>query len=240
VIIADGAVTTAKIDNLAVTNGKIRDGAVTNAKIGSSAVTGNKIADGAITQAKLAPGAGGTPADGSITYAKLAINTPQQVIARINASAPISYSALAGPGSPGYNISVSIGNTASTVARGNHTHPGNNQPPSSSLRFKKDITDYEVDGTKLLNLQTKIFKYKATHRDQQVGETNNRPWVLGLIAEEVLEAGIEEVVGYDKDGLPASLRYDLLTIYTIDLLKRHENEIQSLKEEIERLKGNND
>jgi hypothetical protein len=64
--------------------------------------------------------------------------------------------------------------------------------------------------------------------------------VLGLIAEEVLEAGIEEVIGYDKEGLPASLRYDLLSIYVIDLLKRHQNEIQSLKEEIERLKENND
>jgi hypothetical protein len=133
-------------------------------------------------------------------------------------------------------LDLNRGTNAGQIPFGNHTHPGNNQPPSSSIRFKKDIADYEVDGTKLLNLQAKTFKYKAGHRDQQYGSTYNRPWVLGFMAEEVLEAGIEEVIWYDNEGLPASLRYDLLSVYVVDLLKKHQNEIDSLKEEIQRLK----
>jgi hypothetical protein len=133
-------------------------------------------------------------------------------------------------------LDLTRGNTSGAVPFGNHSHPANNQPPSSSIRFKKDIADYEVDGTKLLNLQAKTFKYKAGHREHQSGENYKRPWVLGFMAEEVLEAGIEEVIWYDNEGLPASLRYDLLSVYVVDLLKKHQNEIDSLKEEIQRLK----
>jgi hypothetical protein len=232
VIIEDLAVTRAKLANSAVGTSKIGELQVTTSKIANLAVTAAKIADGTITSAKLAPGVGGGGYD--------PVTTPQDILGRISGLGVIGYSTKIGPGSPGYNISISIGNIANSVARGNHTHPANNQPPSSSIRFKKDITDYEVDGTKLLNLQAKTFKYRAGHRDQQYGDTYNRPWVLGFMAEEVLEAGIEEVIWYDNEGLPASLRYDLLSVYVVDLLKKHQNEIQSLKEEIQRLKENND
>ena len=55
--IADGAVTTAKLDTDAVTTPKILDGAVTTAKLDTDAVTTPKILDGAVTTAKLDTGA---------------------------------------------------------------------------------------------------------------------------------------------------------------------------------------
>lgn len=55
--LADGAVTTAKLGALAVTEGKIYDGSVTAGKIGASAVETAKINDGAVTTAKLAAAA---------------------------------------------------------------------------------------------------------------------------------------------------------------------------------------
>lgn len=69
--VADGAITTAKLDKTpgaeAVTEDCIRDGAVTEDKIADGAVTAAKIAEGTFTGAVLE--------DGSITLAKMAANS---------------------------------------------------------------------------------------------------------------------------------------------------------------------
>lgn len=51
--IADGAVTTAKLGDASVTNSKLADGSVSNAKIVNGAVSTDKVQDGAITSAKM-------------------------------------------------------------------------------------------------------------------------------------------------------------------------------------------
>jgi hypothetical protein len=55
-MIIDGAVGTAKIDNLSVTEAKINTSAVTAGKIATDAVTTAKIQDGAVTSAKILDG----------------------------------------------------------------------------------------------------------------------------------------------------------------------------------------
>ena len=59
-ILADGAVTEAKLYDSAVSTAKLRDLAVTTAKIANNAVTTAKIADNAITEAKMADDAVGS------------------------------------------------------------------------------------------------------------------------------------------------------------------------------------
>ena len=51
--LADGAVTTSKIDNAAVTDDKLADSAVTTSKIDNAAVTDDKLADSAVTTSKI-------------------------------------------------------------------------------------------------------------------------------------------------------------------------------------------
>jgi hypothetical protein len=243
--IVDNSIGQLNIGPNAIGRGEIIDGEVTNAKLA-----------GGITQNKFASSVSFPPANNSVTTAKIedrAVTGPKiadgavssRLVSSISAAlitqsgmTPVSAGTIsvASRGSGLAFLDLNRGNTSGQIPFGNHTHPDNNEPPSSSIRFKKDIADYEVDGTKLLNLQAKTFKYKAAHRSQQYGSTYNRPWVLGFMAEEVLEAGIEEVIWYDNEGLPASLRYDLLSVYVVDLLKKHQNEIDSLKEEIQRLK----
>ena len=71
--IGSGAVTTAKLGASAVETAKIKDGAVTKDKIGTGAVEKEKVADGAITAAKIGASAVETAKvkDGAVTAAKL-------------------------------------------------------------------------------------------------------------------------------------------------------------------------
>jgi hypothetical protein len=106
------------------------------------------------------------------------------------------------------------------------------------MRFKTLVEEYDPsDVEKILKLRPVKYKYKAHYRELQHGDENShRPWMLGYFAEEAIDAGVEEVIGYNSEGVASSLRYDLLTVMAIELLKKHQSEIQSLKEEIQRLK----
>ena len=75
--LAAGAVTSAKIADDAVTTAKLAAGAVANDNLANSAVTSAKIADDAVTSAKLAAGAVDTNAlaAGAVTSAKIADGT---------------------------------------------------------------------------------------------------------------------------------------------------------------------
>jgi hypothetical protein len=76
--VSDGAITTPKIANLAVTTEKLSDGAVTTSKIGDLQVTTEKIADGAVVNTKIADGTidlSRKALDGSLTNAKIADGT---------------------------------------------------------------------------------------------------------------------------------------------------------------------
>lgn len=72
--IGSGAVTAAKLGASAVETAKIKDGAVTKDKIGANAVETEKVADGAITAAKLGASAVETDKikDGAVTKTKIA------------------------------------------------------------------------------------------------------------------------------------------------------------------------
>jgi hypothetical protein len=59
--------------------------------------------------------------------------------------------------------------------------------------------------------------------------------MYGYIAEEVLETGIEEIVGYDENKEPNSLNYGLLSTLVLELVKEQQKEIDSLKEELRQL-----
>jgi hypothetical protein len=105
---------------------------------------------------------------------------------------------------------------------------------TSSKRFKEEISDYEIDPKKILQLKLKRYKYKDLVRDDQ--NTLNREWMYGYIAEEVLDTGVEEIVAYNEKQEPIALNYALLSTLVVELLKTQQAEIDFLKEEVQRLK----
>jgi hypothetical protein len=114
------------------------------------------------------------------------------------------------------------------------TLSGNTLSNTSTLKAKKDIQDHLIDTKKILTLKLKKYKYKNEYRTLQ--DNLNREWMYGYIAEEVQEAGLEEILGYDSNGEVASLQYGTLVTLAIELIKEQQNDIDLLKEEIQRLK----
>jgi hypothetical protein len=106
---------------------------------------------------------------------------------------------------------------------------------TSTIRFKKDVSNYKLNDPKnILNLKMKRYKYKNSKRGYH--DSTNREWMYGYIAEDLQELGVEEVLSYDKDGLPDGIDYGAFSMLVLELAKVRQIEIDSIKEEIKRLK----
>lgn len=106
---------------------------------------------------------------------------------------------------------------------------------SSSKRYKnhvKDMTDRDAE--KLLDIHVVWFKYKdgyLSQTDHMCGKE-----IPGFYAEELNDV-IPDVVQYDKDGKPEDWNYRAMIPYMVQLLKKQNEEIKELKNEVNKLKG---
>jgi hypothetical protein len=226
--ISPDAVGASELDNSAVTTPKMADSAVTTAKIGNLQVTGAKIANG------------------TIDFAKMNATAPGEIVERGLISGSGLTSSAAGNGR---RLDINFGTGSGQAARGNHGHTlqinaalsGANRhihsgnAIGSSVSVKKNITPYSPQNIKnLLNLEPKQYKYKRSNRGYQ--ETANREWMHGYLLEELVALGFSEPVSYDKKGRPEKLDYGLMSMLVLELVKVQQTEIDSLKEEVTRLK----
>jgi hypothetical protein len=239
-----GAVGTSTLQNGAVTRSKIGSGQVGTAQIENRAVTGLKIAEGTVATANINEG------------------TMQGIARRVDGGAGITR----GFTSRGVVVSAAFGVGSQSVARGNHTHgtggastwvrvvfpvgPAGGydlalrghthtvNATSSSVKYKKNITRYSLENPqKLLELSLVKYKYKNSKRFNH--EIAGREWIYGYLAEEVRDLGLGEVVTFDRDGDVDGIQYDMLSIYVIELLKQQQGQIESLQEELRRLRSDN-
>jgi len=231
----------------AITTNKIQTGAVTNAKIDTvdgSKVTGisNLLTTGTVSGIGISRTftTSGSFRSLDITINagtgsnQLAIGNHTHAAGAVGAhthSATLTLSSL----------SISGGAHSHVGQTGSHTH---GFTPSgavtvgavtSTLKLKKDISDFAItDPKNILNLKMKRYKYKNSVRGIQ--NRYNREWMYGYIAEEVQDLGVEQILAYDKNGDPDGIDYGLLSTLILELVKVQQTEIDSLKEEIQRLK----
>jgi hypothetical protein len=95
----------------------------------------------------------------------------------------------------------------------------------SSARYKTDIRHLDDDFYKILKVDPKYFTYKRTGQK-----------AIGYIAEDFDALGLKHLVGYNKDGLPDTISYDKLAIYTIEVLKDHQVYLERLKKLLQEAK----
>ncbi len=92
----------------------------------------------------------------------------------------------------------------------------------SSRRFKEQITDMGDSSSKLLQLRPVTFLYKPEYDD------GSHALQYGLIAEEVAEL-YPDMVGYDKDGQPSSVKYQSLTPMLLNEVQKLEDRVAALE-----------
>lgn len=97
---------------------------------------------------------------------------------------------------------------------------------TSSKRFKNNISTYSRQWENILNLKPKSFNYK---------ESGSRD--IGYIAEDVDALGMKDLVIYDKQGKPFSLKYSQLSIYIIEIIKKQQTKLIDLENRIKILEG---
>ncbi len=96
---------------------------------------------------------------------------------------------------------------------------------TSSARFKRDIDDLEGVSDRLLALRPVSFRYKDEIVEPEEGEN---PLEFGLIAEEVAEV-FPELVIYDDEGRPYTVRYHLLTPLLLAEIQRQGKALRRLE-----------
>jgi len=89
---------------------------------------------------------------------------------------------------------------------------------SSSRKTKEDIQPLKDDFYKILKAEPKSFISKSSGTRQ-----------IGYIAEEFDKLGLNNLVFYDKNNEPFSLKYDKITLYLLEILKDHQAIIDKLK-----------
>jgi hypothetical protein len=95
---------------------------------------------------------------------------------------------------------------------------------SSSEKYKDDIQPLQENFHKILKAQPKSFIDKVS------GERN-----VGYIAEEFEELGLNNLVIY-KNGQPDALKYELVSLYLLEVVKENTRTAERLKAENELLK----
>ena len=96
----------------------------------------------------------------------------------------------------------------------------------SSRRFKDQIVDMGDSTSKLLQLRPVTFFYKPQYDD------GSHALQFGLIAEEVAKV-YPEMVAYDKDGQPYTVKYQMLTPMLLNELQKQHTVVAAQQDELQ-------
>lgn len=105
----------------------------------------------------------------------------------------------------------------------------------SSLRFKQNVEPLSIDYRTVLAIKPVTFKFKE--EVAAVGE-ENAEIEIGIIAEQADEVGFSILTTRGSDGLIDGFRYEKLPVYLLEVCRRQEEAIDSLKERVAVLEAN--
>ena len=242
-VVADGSITANKIANGAVNSDKLATGAVITDKIANSAVDVNKIANGNVTNVKLASDIdAGKLASGTVNIDRIPTipssklgtgnwNMGVATLTTVNVTA--SGVVSAGDFSSGGTLTANGGITSTAVY--NQTNTGRAMfvsatgvfgIGSSSERFKENIVDAVIDVDAVKQIQVRNFTYKPDFDNDQSVQ-------VGVIAEELVELGLEQFVFFDDEGRADGVAYEKLALALIPVIREQDARISAIESRLE-------
>lgn len=104
----------------------------------------------------------------------------------------------------------------------------------SARRFKKEIHDHDYTVDDLLGIQVRSYRLKAA----VFGEGwEDAPVEVGVIAEELIDAGLSEFVHFDANGEPETVHYERLALVAIGALQELAGTVATITARLEALEA---
>lgn len=100
---------------------------------------------------------------------------------------------------------------------------------ASTRRVKEQITPYYFNEEAILSIKPYRFKYKQSVSD-------DKDWKYGFMAEDINNAGLPEMCGFDENGAPDYVAYERMCVAQQQIIKTMWDKIKILEEKIEKLK----
>jgi hypothetical protein len=101
---------------------------------------------------------------------------------------------------------------------------------TSTIRNKKDISDYIFDTEAVLAIKPVRFKYKDEMFSSE--EDANKNWQYGFIAEQAYDAGLSEMLGFDDEGLPDYFSYERMCVAQQQVIRELWEKVKTLEEQV--------
>jgi Marseilleviridae peptidase len=119
--------------------------------------------------------------------------------------------------------------TAAGAAVQYNAATGQMGPVASSIRFKDNVTDIEVDSTKIFQIRPVSYSL--------IGDTSSSPRrEFGFLAEDVIEV-LPELAPTDAKGQPMSVNYDRFVVLIIEELRKLREDFDRLEHVVTRTNG---
>jgi hypothetical protein len=127
---------------------------------------------------------------------------------------------------PVYNTTISGGRTVLINSAGTFG------AIVSSERYKENIRIYNDAENKILNVNPVFFDFKkeVVEADTTEDERNNQ---FGLIAEHLYDANLIHLLYFNKNGQPESIKYEMLGVELLQIVKKQDSLIKNLTQRIE-------
>jgi FtsZ-binding cell division protein ZapB len=102
---------------------------------------------------------------------------------------------------------------------------------TSARRFKSNIRPLVDDFSNILKVQPRVYTRPAS--------SNPNMEEMGYIAEEMDSVGLKQLVIFNNDGSTLSVKYDMIVLYAVEVLKTQDATIKQLRAELDALKSTN-